>query len=73
MAHARRKFDELVKIGHSPMAMQAVQRIAALYRIEHEARAKPLCQEMQVWPRLQRNCVPDGSTFARAIDYSLNR
>ena len=29
MAHARRKFDELVKIGHSPVAMQAVQRIAA--------------------------------------------
>jgi len=87
MAHARRKFDELVKIGHSPVAVQAVQRIAALYRIEHEvklssredrlrarqARAKPLCQEMQVWLQLERNRVPDGSAIARAIDYSLNR
>ena len=38
MAHARRKFDELVKIGQIPVRMQAVQRIAALYRIEHEAK-----------------------------------
>ncbi len=87
MAHARRKFDELVKLAQSPVALQAVQRIAALYRIENEAklssredrlsarqaRAKPLCQEMQVWLRLERQRVPDGSAIARAIDYSLNR
>lgn len=87
MAYARRKFDELVKLAQSPVALQAVQRIAALYRIENEAklssredrlsarqaRAKPLCQEMQVWLRLERQRVPDGSAIARAIDYSLNR
>lgn len=38
MAHARRKFDELVKANHSQVAAQAVQRIAMLYRIEREAK-----------------------------------
>ena len=36
MAHARRKFDELIKENQSPVATQAVQRIAWLYRIEKE-------------------------------------
>ena len=28
LAHARRKFDELIKVNQSPVAFQAVQRIA---------------------------------------------
>jgi hypothetical protein len=36
LAHARRKFDELAKAGASPLAMQAIKRIAWLYRIEQE-------------------------------------
>ncbi|MGH7461637.1 MAG: IS66 family transposase [Longimicrobiales bacterium] len=86
-AHARRKFDELIKANQSPVAAQAVQRIAMLYRIEREAkdlspedrlalrqvRAKPLCDEMHVWLQLERQRVPDGSGIAGAIDYSLNR
>ena len=87
MAHARRKYDELIKVNQSPVATQAVQRIAWLYRIEREARelpaeerlamrqarAKPLCEEMHVWLQLERQRVPDGSGIANAIDYSLNR
>ena len=37
-AHARRKFDELVKANASEVAAQAIQRIAWLYRIEADAR-----------------------------------
>ena len=33
LAHARRKFDELVKAGASVVADQAIQRIARLYKI----------------------------------------
>jgi len=34
LAHARRKFDELIKVNQSPVAQQAVQRIAMIYRVE---------------------------------------
>lgn len=86
-AHSRRKFDELIKVNQSPVAAQAVQRIAAIYKIEREAkeltpedrlavrqeRTMPLCKEMHVWLQLERQRVPDGSAIAGAIDYSLNR
>jgi transposase len=86
LAHARRKFDELIKDNQSPVALQAVQRIAWIYRIEREvqsltiderlavrqSRSKPLWQEMHVWLQLERQRVPDGSGIAGAIDYSLN-
>jgi transposase len=86
LAHARRKFDELIKVNQSPVATQAVQRIAWLYRIEREARdlpederlamrqarSKPLWEELYVWLRLERTRVPQGSAIALAIDYSLN-
>jgi len=86
LAHARRKFDELVKANASEVAKQAIQRIAWLYRIEADARdktceerlqmrrerSKPLWEELHVWLRLERQRVPDGSAIAKAIDYSLN-
>ncbi len=85
-AHARRKFDELFKTNASPVAAQAIQRIALLYKIEADARvltceqrlqmrqerSKPLWEELHVWLRLERTRVPDGSAIAKAIDYSLN-
>jgi len=87
LAHARRKFDELAKANASPVATQALQRIAWLYRIEQEARAmtapdrlqsrqlraRPLWDELQVWMKLERSRVADGSGIAAALDYSLNR
>jgi transposase len=86
LAHARRKFDELVKANASPVATQAIQRIAWLYRIEADARqlspeqrlqmrqerSRPLWEELHVWLQLERTRVPDGSAIAKAIDYSLN-
>ncbi|MES2784645.1 MAG: IS66 family transposase, partial [Pseudomonadota bacterium] len=86
VAHARRKFDELFKADASPVAAQAIQRIAWLYRIEADAKALtceerlrmrqerslPLWEELHAWLKLERTRVPDGSAIAKAIDYSLN-
>ena len=68
LAHARRKFDELVKANASAVAKQAIQRITWLYRVEADARgltaeqrlqmrlerSKSLWQELQVWLQLER-------------------
>ena len=86
MAHARRRFETLVKANASEVANQALQRIAWLYRVEADAsaltaaqrlqmrhnRSQPLCEELHTWLRLERRRVPDGSGIAGAIDYSLN-
>jgi len=85
LAHARRKFDELVKANASAVAAQAIQRIAWLYRVEADAReltpeqrlqmrqqrSRPLWEELHLWLQLERTRVPDGSAIAKAIDYSL--
>jgi hypothetical protein len=85
LAHARRKFDELVKANASVVAGQAIQRIAWLYKIEADARplppeqrlqmrqerSRPRWEELHVWLQLERTRVPDGSAIAKAIDYSL--
>jgi transposase len=87
LAHARRKFDELAKAGASPIAAQALQRIASLYRIEQEVaqastaerlaarreRSAPLWDQLHAWLRQERARVPDGGATAAAIDYSLRR
>jgi transposase len=86
LAHARGKYDELVKANASEVAKQAIQRIAWLDRVEADARdktseqrlqmrlerSKPLSEELHVWLQLERQRVPDGSAIAKAIDYSLN-
>jgi transposase len=87
LAHARRKFDELVKDNLSPVGTQAIQRIAALYQIERQVKgcsvedrlairqssSKPLCVDLHEWLKLERQRVPEGSATAKAIAYSLNR
>ncbi len=86
LAHARRKFDELFKAKASAMAEEALQRIAAIYRVERElagleagerlamrqALAKPLWDGLHRWLQLERARVADGGPPAKAIDYSLN-
>jgi transposase len=85
LAHARRKFDELLKANASEVAAEAIGRIALLYKIEAQARAmpsqerlqmrqehaQPLWEHLHVWLQLERTRVPDGSSIAKAIDYSL--
>jgi hypothetical protein len=87
MAHARRKFFELQEHGQSQIAGEALERIAALYGIEQEARelkaearqalretqAKPLLDDFKTWLLACRGKIPNGSSSAKAIDYTLKR
>ena len=87
MAHARRKFFELKEHGQSQIAGEALERIAALYTIEQAARelnsdarqalrqtqAKPLLEDFKTWLLGCRGKIPNGSSSAKAIDYTLKR
>ena len=85
LAHARRKFDELIKHSASVVAPEALRRIAEIYRAEREFVAmsgairlearkqvtKPLWKALRTWLEAERGRVPDGSATAKALDYSL--
>ena len=85
-SHARRKFYELHEAG-SPVATEALERIAALYRIESRIRgqppehrqrvrtewSRPLVEAMQLWLELQLTRLPGRSKLAEAIRYALGR
>ncbi|MDZ7812817.1 MAG: IS66 family transposase [Ideonella sp.] len=87
LAHARRKFDELVKANASPVAAQAIQYFARIYQLEGQAREmaggdrlrhrqqhiQPLWEKLHTWMKLERERVRDGSGVAGALDYSLKR
>ena len=87
LAHARRKFDELQRdAGKSAVAVEALQRIAQIYKTERELAempteerlagrmniARPLWEQLHTWLRLERGRVPDGCATAKALNYSLN-
>ena len=88
VAHARRRFEELSRGGPaaSAVARDALQRWARIYHAEsgyaqmddeqrrqaRQAQSKPLWDEFEIWLKLQRRQVMDGSKIAEAIDYSLS-
>ena len=100
-AHARRKFFELADIETaarrkaqrrtpqviSPMALEAVQRIDALFDIERginglpaeqrlavrQERSAPLVAALETWMREERRKLSRHSDVAGAIDYMLKR
>jgi transposase len=100
-AHARRKFFELADIEAgarrrargrappliSPMALEAVHRIDALFDIERsinglpaeqrlavrQARSAPLVVVLEAWMREERRKLSRHSDIAGAIDYMLKR
>lgn len=86
-AHARRKFVDLEKASGSPIATEAVRRIATLYRIEHEIQgadpetrhahrqqyAAPAVAALHDWLRELHPKVLGSSGTARAIAYTLKR
>lgn len=86
-AHARRKFFELHKAQGSPIAAEALKRIAALYVIEaevrgklplersrvREARAGPILAEFQTWMTATLAKISQKSALAEAIRYALTR
>jgi transposase len=87
LAHARRKFFDLHQANQSPMALEALQRIATLYAIETEGQALSIDARQQLraektLPQLQafhdwlvktRTGIANGSASAKAMDYTLKR
>ena len=86
-AHARRKFYEVHEATGSPVAAEALRRIAELYAIEatirgqtaearqsvRQSRSLPLVAEMKVWLETQLAQVPPRGGLADAIRYALTR
>jgi len=87
MAHIRRKFVDVARANGSAVATEAVERIAALYAIEKEARgqppdaraairqakARPLLDDLDTWLKAERMKVSAKSTLGKAIGYGLTR
>ncbi len=87
MAHARRKFFDLHANNQSQVAEQALVYIQRLYQVEREvaelspdkrrqirqAQAKPILDTFHDWLTRHRLQVPNGSSMAKTIDYSLKR
>lgn len=97
-AHARRQFFELADIAAnarrdknaaviSPIALEAVKRIDALFDIERgtnghsaeerlrvrKAQSAPLLTALEAWLREQRARLSNSSSVAKPIDYMLRR
>ena len=86
-AHARRAFYDFHQATQSPVAAEAIARIAALYQIETEirgkspderarvrqARAEPLLESLREWLRQTLARVSKKSELAKAIGYVLTR
>jgi transposase len=87
LAHARRKFFDLHKANQSPMAMEALNRIAVVYAIEAEGKdlsieerqrlrsekSVPALKSLHTWLLDTRNHTANGGSAAKALDYSLKR
>jgi transposase len=87
MAHVRRKFVDIHRSQASPIAEEAIQRIARLYAVEKEARgspperraalrqtqAAPVFEELEVWLARQLARISGKSPLAAAIRYALTR
>jgi len=86
-AHARRKFYDLHEATGSPIAAEALRRIAELYAIEGSIRgrtaeerrhvrntsARPLIDMMKPWLEMELGRVPPAGPLAEAIRYALAR
>jgi len=86
-ASARRKAEGKAPAPVSPLALEAVRRIDALFEIERaingcsaeERRAvrqelsRPLVDDLEAWMRKERPKLSRGSDLAKAFDYMLKR
>ena len=87
LAHIRRKFVDVFQSQSSPIAEDAIKRIAGLYAVEKEARgqppeqrialrqehAKPILDELEAWLQSQLPRISGKSELAKAIRYALTR
>ncbi len=85
-AHTRRKFYDIHVATKSPLAAEALRRIAALYAVEadirgqsaderrqaRQQRSQPLVVAMHAWLTEQLARISGRSTLAQAIRYALN-
>ena len=86
-AHVRRKFYDLHVAHKSPVAAEAIERIAALYAVEKEirgypadqrrevraARARPLLDSLKQWLEETLGKLSRKSDTALAVRYALSR
>ena len=86
-SHTRRKFYDVHHATGSPIAGEAVRRIAGLYAIEktirgkspakriavRQAKTRPLVMELRQWLEVQLPRVPQSGKLAEAIRYALVR
>lgn len=87
LAHIRRKFFDVHAASGSPVANEALRRIAALYAIEQqgarfdppqrfalrERLAVPALADFHAWLLATRHTVAAGSGTAKAVDHALKR
>jgi transposase len=86
-AHVRRKFHDLYEAHRSPIAEEALKRIAQLYGIEQDirgrspaeraevrqARSRPLLESLHAWLNATLATLSRKSDVAGAIQYALQR
>lgn len=86
-AHVRRKFHDLYQSHQSPVAKEALERIAQMYAIEKDIRGRPpaerrearqarsrsLIESMHVWLKATMAKMSQKSDVAKAIHYALER
>jgi len=86
-AHTRRKFYDVHQATGSPIAAEALRRIAEIYALENEvrgrgaaerlrvrdARARPVVEALRSWLADQLQQVPPRGGLAEAIRYALAR
>ena len=86
-AHARRKFFDVHAVGGSPIAKEALDKIAALYAIEahirgwppderqryREHHAAPLIADLKAWLEATLPKLSGKSDLALAMRYGLSR
>jgi transposase len=86
-AHTRRKFYEIAQADGTPLAYEAVRRIAGLYAVEAQIRgqspahrlaarrssSKPIVDALKAWLEAQLPQLPGRGKLAEAIRYALAR
>jgi transposase len=86
-AHVRRKFNDIFEAHASPIAKEALERIAALYGIEKEIRGRPpeqrkqirteralpLLESLKTWFEAALQKLSRKSEITQAIHYALGR
>jgi transposase len=87
LAHIRRKFFDLHAASGSPVADEALRRVAALYAVEQQGAgldpparlalrqrlAVPALAELHAWLLDTQRTVAAGSGSAKAVDHALKR